>query len=204
MRTIKKCSIEHCKRDALARNFCPGHYQQWRRKNSPSICIVEGCNKGHCAFGYCDSHYQVFKRNGIPETEKSKRYGKGYINGDGYRMIQRNGKKIREHRYVIEQYLGRKLSRKEHIHHINGIKTDNRIENLKIVTNESHKEYHAKKWKDKKPCSLCKEIKLLSEFCFRINKPQYKERKRFYDSWCRKCAVDRKREWRKQRKLQSI
>jgi len=55
-----------------------------------------------------------------------------------YIVIRVNGKQVREHRYVMEQHLGRKLEFHEHVHHINGNPTDNRIENLQVLTNSEH------------------------------------------------------------------
>jgi len=55
-----------------------------------------------------------------------------------YKTIYVNGKQMREHRYLMEQHLGRKLDRNEQVHHINGNWRDNRIENLKVLTNSEH------------------------------------------------------------------
>jgi DNA-directed RNA polymerase subunit RPC12/RpoP len=79
--------------------------------------------------------------------------GIGITNWKGGRIITKQGYiKIRviehphndngyvlEHRLVVEKFLGRYLTDKELIHHKNGVRTDNRLENLQIVTRNKHK-----------------------------------------------------------------
>lgn len=48
------------------------------------------------------------------------------------------GKRILEHRWVMEQHLGRKLESWEHVHHINHNRLDNRVENLEVVSSAEH------------------------------------------------------------------
>lgn len=91
---------------------------------------------GH--YGYCEECNKPLGRNengrktpycrDCAKGDKHPNFSGGYLNHDGYRIIR--GKL--EHRLVMENYLGRKLYRDENVHHINGVRTDNRVENLEI------------------------------------------------------------------------
>ena len=56
-----------------------------------------------------------------------------YIGAGGYVYVYIGGRRsMTEHRYIMERHLGRPLSPSENVHHINGIRTDNRLANLEI------------------------------------------------------------------------
>lgn len=65
------------------------------------------------------------------------------ILSNGYISINIDGRWIKEHKFVVENFLKRSLNKNEVIHHINGIKSDNRIENLMLFKDsKAHAHFH--------------------------------------------------------------
>jgi len=71
--------------------------------------------------------------------------GKGWIQ-DGYKFIISEGKEVAEHRVIWEKING-KIPAGHNIHHINGNRLDNRIENLQLVHIGEHNKLHNRGFK---------------------------------------------------------
>ena len=69
------------------------------------------------------------------------------IRKDGYVLLidYSTGKmrRLLEHRLVMERALGRALRHNEQVHHINGVRADNRPENLMVLSPSEHTSLHA-------------------------------------------------------------
>jgi HNH endonuclease len=81
-------------------------------------------------------HYERRRRRGVlggPNALRAAR-GAGSRTRHGYRVITVNGRQVLEHRYVMEQHLGRPLRKSETVHHRDGNRSRNTIDNLELWT----------------------------------------------------------------------
>lgn len=111
-----------------------------------SYCQRDDIKAGRAKTLYCGHSCQVAGKNrtGLTEATKEKirqaRLTVGDANGHWYRKL--NGQ--HEHRVVVEQQLGRKLSSKEIVHHKDHNKRNNHLTNLEVMTQAEHAKLHHK------------------------------------------------------------
>lgn len=99
-------------------------------------CTVDSCEKPARCKGFCNPHYQRFKRHGDPLAGGGSRNripgSTSSVTQNGYRRIKVGNDWPLEHRHVMSKALGRPLYPDEHVHHRDGNKLNNEIENLEL------------------------------------------------------------------------
>lgn len=153
-RTRAVCSVTGCTKPVDANELCHGHDQRLRRtgqlqeqlplgwRRQADACAADDCERKPYAKGYCGTHYKRLVAHGSAKDDVPIRVvtGEGWMN-HGYwnvsvppelRHLTGGESKIAEHRLVMAMHLGRTLAPGEVVHHVNGDRTDNRIENLEL------------------------------------------------------------------------
>lgn len=145
------------KSHSLERKFCSNKcslistHEKNRKPKTELTCLC--CHGGFFAKNpywekirkFCSTKCMgtFYSKSGFVRGPRNGHWKGGISNFNGYRIIS-HGKDTNklQHRKVMEKYLGRNLLATEIVHHKNGIKNDNRIENLEIMTRQEHIKHH--------------------------------------------------------------
>lgn len=135
---------------------CPGCGKQWipsyRGKGQRPIHCSKSCGK----LSFHRANPDIWKgKGGISWKGGRTRTRDGYVMvlAADHQSVQGTTQRyVREHRLVMEKVLGRPLKRGEEVHHKNGIRDDNRSENLELWT---HSQPAGVRKGDEQHCPTC-------------------------------------------------
>lgn len=122
------CAIASCSAPHYSRGWCRPHSRRWRSRTGrvPLARWRAECRAANCdrqahslRLGYCPLHLYLAH----PLSSRTKAQ---------YRVAYVDGRKVLEHRVVMEAMLGRRLRPREQVHHRNGNGLDNRPSNLEL------------------------------------------------------------------------
>lgn len=106
------------------------------------------CSKCGSTYGFAGKIGSISIKNRQESLMGSKSIdSSGYISlyvGPNYKYKNTYGGRIREHIYIVQEKMGRQLEKNEVIHHIDGDKKNNNIDNLDLCTVSEHNNCHAK------------------------------------------------------------
>ncbi len=120
----RECWLSHQRESnkiTLTCDKCGKTFDRWRSQR---------VGKKHYCSGECRAAGRVYARG--KDHPQWKGGGRWIDKFSGYVWFEVGGKRRLEHRLVMEKHLGRALTRSESVHHINGDRADNRIENLQL------------------------------------------------------------------------
>lgn len=157
---VGTCVVYGCDGEQYAWHMCKLHQRRMRltgrtdfgprvpwNKSGIEVCVWDDCDNKHLAKGFCSKHYAAFKAwldkdRAVDDRAKQNKHK----DKEGYVLLYLPDHPncsvkghYSEHRLVMEQMIGRYLVKGENVHHKNGIRNDNRPENLELWSSRQPK-----------------------------------------------------------------